>query len=402
MKIILNTFGIVLMVLFLGCDEKRIILESDKIPPPPVSNVRFTPINGGFDILYDLPSETDVLYVLAEYTNNNGEPAEQRTSTFNNRITIIGFGDISQKTIDIYTVDRSKNKSTPVSITGVPLAPVVDIVAESLKIQPSFGGVKISWLNEKEVPIVIDIFAENEDGELEDIETVYSEQLEQTVSVRDRESVPQQFKVSVSDRYGNQSSDVFPNTPDKLLTPFKETYLDKSLFQQVTLDNDDTWDAWGSSFGRMYNDNYGAEDWAHTLGNKPRPTILTIDLGTTVELNRFKLFHRGGNWGFAHANPKTYTLFGSLEIPGQDGHLDDWIKIRECESIKPSGLPVGTLSNEDRQAILDGEEFEIDNLVKIRYVRIAVYTAWGGNNATHIVELDFWGRVEEEIQNEEN
>ena len=351
MKIILNTFGIVLMVLFLGCDEKRIILESDKIPPPPVSNVRFTPINGGFDILYDLPSETDVLYVLAEYTNNNGEPAEQRTSTFNNRITIIGFGDISQKTIDIYTVDRLKNNSTRY-LTGVPYSG--SDMWEILKTSAKFAVCKYLGLTKKEFPLGR-YFSRKRSGALQAIRNIYSEHGANFPS--DRESVPQQFKVSVSDRYGNQSSDVFPNTPDKLLTPFKETYLDKSLFQQVTLDNDDTWDAWGSSFGRMYNDNYGAEDWAHTLGNKPRPTILTIDLGTTVELNRFKLFQRGGNWGFAHANPKTYTLFGSLEIPGQDGNLDDWIKIRECESIKPSGLPVGTLFMR-KTAKRDGDEFE--------------------------------------------
>lgn len=391
---------ITLIILFLGCQEQeRIILEVDNDPPSPVSNVRYTALNGGFDILYDLPGETDVLYVVAEYTNNNGELAQQRTSNFNNKITILGFGDTSAKTISLYTVDRSNNKSNPVTITAVPDIPVVEAIASTIDIQAAFGGVKVSWINETEAPIVLDIYAENDDGELESAELVYTEQLEQSFSLRDRESVPQQFKVIVSDRYGNKSSDVFPSTPDNLLTPFEETFLDKSLFQQVSLDNDDTWDAWGSSFSRLYNNNYGAEDWAHTLGDKPRPTILTIDLGVEVELSRFRIYHRGGTWGFRHANPKTSTLYGSLELPGQDGNLDDWIKIRDCESIKPSGLPVGTLSNEDRQAVLDGDEFEIEDLVKIRYVRLAVHTAWGGNSATHIIELDFWGRVE---NNEEN
>ena len=384
------------IALLLGCqEEERVIYKADDQAPPPIENLRFVRANGGFDISYDLPLGKDMLYVVAEYTDNKGQKAEVRTSAFNNRIIIRGFGDTSAKTIDIFTVDRANNRSIPVSFTAEPLTPVVEEVAKTISIQPTWGGVAVEWFNETEVAIVLDIYAENEQGELEVAEVLYSENLEQSFTLRGRESTPQKFKVVVKDRYENQSVEVFPVTSDQTLTPLQEDLLDKSKFVQITLDNDDTWDAWGSSFSRLYNDNYNAEDWAHTQGNKPRPSILTIDLGVEVELSRFRVYQRGGNWGFRHANPKTYTLYGSLTFPGNDGNLDDWIKIRDCESIKPSGLPVGTLSNEDRQAILNGDEFEIDELIKIRYVRIAVHTSWGGNNATHIIDLDFWGKVYE-------
>ncbi len=388
------------IALLLGCqEEERVIYKADGQAPPPIENLRFVRANGGFDISYDLPPGKDILYVVAEYTDNKGQKAEVRTSTFNNKMTIRGFGDTAPKTIEVFTVDRANNRSIPVGLTAEPLSPVVEEVAKTISIQPTWGGVAVEWFNETEVPIVLDIYAENEQGELEIAEVLYSENLEQSFTLRGRESTPQQFKVVVRDRYENQSAEVFPVTSDQTLTPLQEDELDKSKFVQVTLANDDTWDAWGSSFSRMYNDNYNAEDWAHTQGNKPRPTILTIDLGVEVELSRFRVYQRGGNWGFRHANPKTYTLYGSLDdslvAPGADGNLDDWIKIRDCESIKPSGLPVGTLSNEDRDAILSGDEFEIDELIRIRYVRIAVHTSWGGNNATHIIELDFWGKVYE-------
>ncbi len=385
-----------LSILLLGCqEEERVIFKADDQVPQPIENLRWIPTNGGFDISYDLPPGKDILYVVAEYTDNKGQKAEVRTSTFNNKIAIRGFGDTGAKTVEVFTVDRAKNKSIPTRFTAEPLTPVVEVVAKTISILPTFGGVSVTWLNETELPIVLDVYAENEDGELEIVEVLYSENIEEKFTLRGRESTPQKFRLVVKDRYENQSSEVVPNTPDQTLTPFTEDKLDKSLFSQVVLDNDDKWDAWGSNFGRIYNDNYSAEDWAHTQGDRPRPSILSLDLGVEVELSRFKLYQRGGNWGFRHANPKTYTLYGSLTIPGQDGNLDDWIKIRDCESIKPSGLPVGTLSNEDRQAILNGDEFEIEELVRVRYIRLAFHTSWGGNNATHLIELDFWGKVYE-------
>ena len=383
-------------VAFFNCEEivhEAIVLNN--APPNEVTNLQFVPINGGFDITYDLPAGKDVLYVKAIFTNNKGVESEVRASAFNNSLKILGYGDVDEKQVKVVTVSESEIASSGVSFSGIPLTPVVDVVAESVDMRVTFGGIKISWVNETEVPIAIDIFAENDLGELEIVETVYTENLEEIYSLRGRDPVEQPFKLIIRDRYENVSKTVYPDTPNKLLAPLLETRLDKSLFSQVALDNDDNWEQWGARFSNLWDENPSAENWVHTQGNIPRPSILTIDLGVNVKLSRFIMHQRGGSWGFRHANPRTFTVYGATEIPGQDGNLDDWTKLGDFESIKPSKLPVGTLSNEDRQRVLDGDQHEFDdqNLVEIRYVRIAVHTAWGGNNATHIRELTFYGQL---------
>ncbi|MDO5980214.1 DUF5000 domain-containing lipoprotein [Flavivirga spongiicola] len=384
------------LVAFFSCDEiEHGPNVTNNTPPNDITNLEFVPTNGGFDISYDLPAGKNVLYVKAIYTNNKGVESEVRASAFNNSLKILGYGDVNEKQVKVVTVNESEISSEGVSFSGIPLTPVVDVVAESVEMRVAFGGIKISWVNETEVPIAIDIYAENEFGELEIVETVYTESLEETYSLRGRDPVEQAFKLVIRDRYENISGTVYPDTPNQKLTPLLETRLDKSLFQQVALDNDDNWENWGAVFENLWDENPSPENWVHTQGDIPRPSILTIDLGVNVKLSRFIMHQRGGTWGFRHANPRTFTAYGSLTLPGQDGNLDDWINLGDFESIKPSGLPVGTLSNEDRQRVLDGDEHEFDdqNLVEIRYVRIAVHTAWGGNNATHIRELTFYGQL---------
>ena len=350
------------LVAFFSCDEIEhgpSILNNT--PPDDVTNLQFVPINGGFDMTYDLPAGKDVLYVKAIYTNNKGVESEVRASAFKNSLKILGYGDVNEKQVKVVTVNESEISSQGVTFSGIPLAPVVDVIAESVEMRVAFGGIKISWVNETEVPVAIDIYAENEFGELEIAETVYTESLEQTYSLRGRDPVEQAFKLVVRDRYENESGAVYPDTPNKMLTPLLETRLDKDLFQQVALDNDDNWENWGAVFENLWDENPSPENWVHTQGDRPRPSILTIDLGVNVKLSRFIMHQRGGTWGFRHANPRTFTVYGSLTIPGQDGNLNDWINLGDFESIKPSGLPVGTLSNEDRQRVLDGDEHEFDD-----------------------------------------
>lgn len=386
---------ICLLVLnFISCDEREHgPSDFDTSVPADITNLVVTSINGGFDLTYDLPPGKEVLYVKVVYTTSTGEESEVRASAFNNKMQILGLGNVNETTFKVYTVNRAEISSPGVTYSGTPLTPVVDVVAETVDIIAHFGGVKISWINETEVPLTIEIFAENDLGELELYETLYSENLEGNYSLRGREPVPQTFSVVISDRYDNRAEPVFPDTPDQKLTPLFETRLDKSLFSQVVLDNDDNWEVWGASFRNLYDENPSPENWVHTQGNHARPAILTIDLGVEVKLSRFVLHQRGGSWGFKHANPKKYKVYGALEIPGQDGNLEDWILLGDFESIKPSGLPVGTLSNEDRQAVLDGDEHEFVELIPIRYVRVSVSEAWGGNSATHIRELTFYGQL---------
>lgn len=395
MKKILSLL-VVFSLAFLACEEdyEHRPITSDSVAPGPIVNLNFTPINGGFDISYDLPSDKDLLYVKAVYQNSKGETADVIASVYDNKIQILGFGNTEEKQVMLYTVDRSENVSEAVSFKGSPLTPPVIIVKESMEITADFGGAKFKWINEQKAPLAFLLFAQNDQGELENVRTVYSSQSETSFSIRGYESVPMPFAAVIRDRYDNFSDTIYPKTPDKLLTPLFEQRLDKTIFKKVVLANDDNWDAWAGDYWNCFDDNMNSI--VHTQGDQPRPSIITIDLGKNVILSRFKLFQRKASqphFAFTHGNPKLYTVYGAKELPGNDGNLDDWIKLRDCESIKPSGLPIGSNTDEDIEHFLNGDEFTFDEGIEIRYFRLALNETWDGAGYVNFSELTFWGNI---------
>ncbi|MFD1162912.1 MULTISPECIES: DUF5000 domain-containing lipoprotein [Hwangdonia] len=391
---------IVPMVLVLfACDEEQHgPLVSDGTNPRAVENVLVTPIYGGLSISYDLPNDSDLLYVKAVYTNSKGEKAEVKTSAYDNKIEILGFGDTTERTVELYSVDRSENTSEPVKVNGAPLTPPVFLVQATMDITADFGGARFSWINESKTPITIELLTTNDTtGELETVETIYTEQAESRSSIRGYESVPRLFAALIRDRYDNFSDTIYANTPDKLLTPLFEERLDKTKFNKVVLNNDDNWDAWEGDYWNCFDDD--AASIVHTQGDHPRPSIMTVDLGAVVTLSRFNVLQRSPeiarHFAFTHGNPKTYSVYGSKELPGQDGNLDDWILLKECESIKPSGSPLGTNTDEDMDHFDRGDEYTFDDPIEIRYFRFAVHSTWDGAGYINFSEMTFWGNVVE-------
>ena len=398
MKHKLKLIIIPILFIFFACEEyEHEPISGDTNMPGVIENLVFIATPGGFDITYDLPSDKDLLYVKAVYTTTQGVEAEVKTSAFNNKIEILGLGDTNERTVKLYTVDRSANVSNPVSFVGAPLTPPVFLIEQTMEITSDFGGARFTWANELKTPISIDLLVENEEGELEIVKTQYTEQQASKVSLRGFESNPTLFAAVIRDRYDNFSDTIYASTPDKLLTPLFETRLDKTIFKKVILQNDDNWDAWEGDYWNFFDDDL--ESIVHTQGDHPRPSILTVDLGVNVELSRFNVQQRAPNsthFAYTHGNPKTYTVYGSKELPGQDGNLDDWILLRECESIKPSGLPIGQNTDEDIDHFLAGDEFSFEAPIEIRYFRFVVHETWDGAGYINISEMTFWGNIVEQ------
>lgn len=381
---------------FLACEEdyEHKPITSDSAVPGPITNLNFTPINGGFDITYDLPGDKDLLYVKAVFKNSKGETADVIASAYDNKIQILGFGNTEEREVSLYTVDRSENVSKAVSFRAAPLDPPVMTVKESMDITADFGGAKFKWINTQKTPLAIMLFVQNSNGEMENVSTIYSSQSETSFSIRGYESVATPFAAVIRDRFDNFSDTIYPKTPDKMLIPLSEERLDKKLFKKVVLANDDNWDAWEGDYWNCFDDDM--ESIVHTQGDHARPSIMTVDLGQTVVLSRFKVYQRAPStpeWAFTHGNPKLYTVYGAKELPGNDGNLADWIKLRDCESIKPSGLPIGTNTDEDMDHFLNGDEFTFDEGVEIRYFRFVVHDTWDGAGFIDFSEMTFWGNI---------
>ncbi|UMB60287.1 DUF4959 domain-containing protein [Lutibacter sp. A80] len=394
MKNIIKLLSVSIVFILFSCDEhEREPIFKDNTIPSIIENVVVTPINGGLDIKYDLPNSSDLLYVKALYTTSNGEEAEVKASAFNNKLQILGFGDTNEKTVRLYSVDRSENVSEPITVTGSPLTSPVFLIQESMEITSDFGGARFTWENALNTPVSIELMSTNEQGELETVETVYTEQTATKSSLRGYESEPRIFAAVIRDRYDNFSDTIYANTPDKKLVPLFEQLIDKSGFNKVVLENDDNWDAWEGDYWFLFDDDM--ESIAHTLGTHPRPSILTLDLGVNVTLSRFTVHQRlshGTAHAYGHGNPKTYNVYGAKELPDSDD-LDDWILLKECESIKPSGSPIGTNTDEDIDHLYAGDEYTFDEATEIRYFRFAVYSTWDGSGYINLSEITFWGNI---------
>src|SRR3546814_11935428 len=68
------------------------------------------------------------------------------------------------------------------------------------------------------------------------------------------------------------------------------------------------------------------------------------------------------------------TLFRS---GGEGG----WVKLLECEMIKPSGRPLGNNTLEDEEVALAGHEFTFPlDAPPVRYLRFKILETWGGTD----------------------
>ena len=136
-------------------------------------------------------------------------------------------------------------------------------------------------------------------------------------------------------------------------------------------------------------------------GNEIMP-YFTFDMGVKAKLSRFRLWHRK-YYFFSLHNPRQFEWYGTnnpsvaadAETLGWEDN-PEWIRLMECESKRPSGLPAGAaLTAEDEAYASAGEEYEFPlDAPAVRYLRFKEISTWSGSSGVHINELSFWGEIE--------
>ena len=122
------------------------------------------------------------------------------------------------------------------------------------------------------------------------------------------------------------------------------------------------------------------------------PIPWTMDLGQEAKLSRVIVWQRNGRYLYNHGNPRKFELWGSND-PNLDGSWDSWTKLGTFEGTKPSGLPLGEVSNEDLVYAESGEEFAIPlEAPSVRYIRFLTIETWSGSDFFHIGELKYFGK----------
>lgn len=412
-NIILFTF---LLVLIWGCDEKIMgPIISEPGAPGVVTDIIVSNISGGAILEYKIPNDNDLLYVKAAYRNGAGKAFEVKASMYEKSLVVKGFNDVDNSNeydVTLTCFDRSNNESVPVIVKIKPEVSPLQKVKNSITLSEAFGGARYTWKNEEEEPITFFFLADTvktegeQAGPLVETRIINTKQASGEYISRGFPNKPREFALVLKDNYGNITEQI---KPAKILTPMKEEELDKSLMRVFTYGEtpvEDKWNYWEGQPGAIVDGVYSHTSCAISY-QSPYPRHMTIDLGKPYKLSRYVWFQRdnGANWIYSYGNPKTWYAYARSTPPkvgeeiteDKDGDgLPDWTnywtRIDNYEIIKPSGLPVGQLSQEDKDAAKEGHNFDFPlDLEPMRYIRYGITSNFDGSGWCNWSEIDFFG-----------
>jgi hypothetical protein len=344
-------------------------------------------------------TDRDISYVKGEYLFQ-GKKKTVRSSIYNDFLIIEGLGSVEPVDVTIYLVDHSENHSTPVIRSFVPDTPPLQTIVESMEIIADFGGLTVKWENVMGIEIGITIFAEDTTKTLRETVITYSKQKNGSYSLRGRDPVEQRFAVFFVDKWGNIS-----DTTEVKITPLFEKQLQKSKFSQTVLPGDNTSNYLNQGRQMVYHlwDNNLETLW-HTDMGVTYPVHITIDLGVIARISRMHLWGRRGEiYYFAHFSFKTFEVWGAETYNRDETSVEywtsddgwkadgDWTLLGDHVIVKPSGLPIGNLSDEDREVWSAGFQYSIPlEIPPCRYLRFVVKSVWA-SGGVNMAEFDFYG-----------
>ncbi len=389
-------------LLLWSCEEdERGPLTLDSTIPQQVSEVEVTNVSGGARIAYNVPTDKDVLLIEAVYTLESGREVTTKSSVYKNYITIEGLRGEKPQEVKLVTVDKSNNRSEPVSVTINPLKAPIDMLYESFDMIADFGGARLLYNNENLLRAELKFYAKGENGKLEYQRSVFLQDDTNTFEIfRGFEPEATTFGVSIIDRWDNTTE-----IKEFELTPLFEEELSQENFADPGMLSGDEPDAWGWVKPNMWDGNINTGFHTNSTQTQIIPPytevfeMATVDLGVTAKLSRFKMYQRQGGFLYNIGNVKHFEIWGIAELPADNGaslETEGWVRlVKDGEVVKPSGLPLGQLSSEDRAAGAEGSEFLFPiDAPPVRYIRIVNKQNFEGNKFWYITELRFWGQIE--------
>ncbi len=359
-------------------------------PPPPVSNVSVQNLHGKAILTYDLPEVDDLLYIKALYTTSNGQKKEMSSSAYSNNIVLKGFGKGQKQQVTLLTVDKSYNESSPVTVEIEPLdSPIYDVF-QSLNVVESFGGVSLIWENPLREDLVLEALIKDEtDSQYKYIETIYSSEAVAKKAIRGLDSKPIDFAFYFRDIYSNYTDTLYTQ-----LTPIFETELDKSKFVPLRLSSKFTLHSYGGAMTKMWNNIYNVDNDLYYVNVAQEKIYFGFDMGIEAKLSRFRLWTRR-NYMYQLHHIRTFEIWGTSNAAAttDPDNWDGWVKIMDCESIRPSGATEGGApTSEEEQYLLGGEEWEVPlEAPSFRYMRLKINSTWSNSAAAFINEISIWG-----------
>lgn len=379
-----------------GCSKEERIDYIDKNAPAPaqISAVQAEPTPGGAKLTYKLPSDPNLSYVKAVYEIQPGVFREAKSSVYANKIDLVGFGDTLSHDVKLFSVGKNEKESQPVIISVKPHTPPVNTVFETVSLNTTFSGVNLSFQNPGKADLAIVVMVDSTgQNTWATLNTRYTNAVSGNYSVRGQKSVERKFAVYVRDRWSNKS-----DTLIKTLTPKFEIEIPKNLWTHVNYTNVDQQGVADNNFAVRY---IWDNRWASLTGqsyaspnNSKLPQTISIGLNQTVLLSRFKAHQAERTHIYNGSAFKTFELWGSMN-PAPDGSWDSWVKLGTFKSFKPSGLPLGQMTDADKNyANFLGEDFEFEiPPTPVKFLRWKTLETYSSTGQVVIAELTLFGEI---------
>lgn len=387
-----------------GCKEKDFLRpfgDDDGVAPSPVSNVTVRNFSGGATLKYKLPQDVDLSYVCASFVGTDGRQREYKASAYSDSVRIEGLGDTKNYDVTLTAYDKYENASQPVVVKIKPLTPPIIKVFESLEHEIAFGGCMLYFENpdEFEVGIYVNV-RDSVTNQMEFYDVYFTKKSEGKYAVRGLSPVKTDFEIYVQDSWGNRSAALkFSGVPipeEEISSKKIRAMSSSDVFGDLT-NEDIISPLWQLVDGIISSTNY-------TMSNSPLPFPhrFTFDLGVLVKMSRIKTWQLQsieGRW--QHGAWRKFKVYGCEQLPTREMQGNDplkgWTLMGTFESIKPSGLPMGQINDEDFELLKNGEEWMFEqNLPPIRYIRFEVNAVHSNLLLSCMSEIKFWGNVLDE------
>jgi hypothetical protein len=368
-------------VICFSCTEKEILPISESSGKPGQVEILDTAtIPGGVIINYKIPPINDILEIKAVYSLSNGQKRESSSSFYTSLLTIDGYNDTDEHEVLIYTINRAREMSEPVSVKFRPGESSLNKATKSMQIMEDFGGVNFSWRNPDHATLMFEFYTENEQGEMTTMNIISSKIDSTSISFRGYDTVPRKFAVNIRDNFSN-SSGILYSEGGEYITPLFEMKLDKKIQKVLNITGDTNWNNWEGRDQNFIDDDIMTI--IHSVANTIPGATITLDIGKKAKLSRFLLHQRmTSNILYNLSNPRIFEVYSSDdESDNPNGDWSVWTLRTVCTMIKPSGAATGTLTEEDRAEANKGHEFSLPlDMPPVRYIRIKFIENWVPSN----------------------
>jgi hypothetical protein len=156
---------LLLLSLLLGAcsDEEEGKIKIDDSAPAQVTNVVATSVAGGITLSWDNPSSKSFMYTKVTYTNAKGTETyelyskEHADDAGKMQTTINGFVKTEPVTFKLFACSVRGNNSGAVEVQGTPGAPNFAKVLDKITVDPSYGGIKVGYINEFDENVIVSV-----------------------------------------------------------------------------------------------------------------------------------------------------------------------------------------------------------------------------------------------------